>query len=303
MGTPRACVQARFCEGSMMLLEPFIEFSFMRRALACVIALSIASAPLGCYLMLRRMSLVGDAMSHAMLPGAAVGFLVAGLSVPAMSLGGFVAALVVGLGAGMITHRTRQREDASFAALYLIALALGVLMLSAPSSQIDLMHLLFGSVLAVDNPSLYQIAAVSSLTCLLMALFHRALVMDSLDPKFARSVGHAGTWAHFLLIILMVANLVSAFQALGTLMAVGLMMLPAAAARFWCKTFPAMMALSIVFAISSSIIGLLMSYYIELPSGPSIVLVAGALYVLSMLTGSQGSIRDTSQKPKFHTSS
>lgn len=284
-----------------MMLEPFIEFSFMRRALASVVALSIASAPLGCYLMLRRMSLVGDAMSHAMLPGAAVGFLFAGLSVTAMSLGGFVAALAVGLGAGMITRRTNQREDASFAALYLIALALGVLMLSAPSSQIDLMHLLFGSVLAVDNTSLLQIAVVSSLTCLLIALFHRTLIMDSLDPKFARSVGRAGGRAHVLLIVLMVANLVSAFQALGTLMAVGLMMLPAAAARFWCKTFPAMMALSIGFAITSSVAGLLISYYIELPSGPCIVLIAGTVYVVSMLAGNQGSIRDTTRKPTFHT--
>lgn len=284
-----------------MLLDPFIEFAFMRRALVCLLALSISTAPLGCYLMLRRMSLVGDAMSHAMLPGAAVGFLLVGLSVPAMSLGGFVAALAVGLGAGMITRITNQREDASFAALYLIALALGVLMLSAPSRQIDLMHLLFGSVLAVDNPSLYQIAAVSSLTCLLLALFHRPLTMDSLDPKFARSVGNAGTFAHILLIVLMVANLVSAFQALGTLMAVGLMMLPAAAARFWCRTFPAMMALSIAFAASSSIVGLLLSYFFELPSGPSIILVAGMFYVFSMLAGSEGSIRDTTRKPKFHT--
>lgn len=282
------------------MIEPFIEFSFMRRALVSVVILAISAAPVGCYLMLRRMSLVGDAMSHAMLPGAALGFLVAGLSLPAMSLGGFAAALLVALGAGFITRRTRQKEDASFAALYLMALALGVLMVSAGGNQLDLMHLLFGSVLAVDDAALYQIATVSSVSCLLLALFHRALVMDSLDPKYARSVGKAGAWAHTLLIMLMVANLVSAFQALGTLMAVGLMMLPAAAARFWCKTFPAMIALAVFLAVASAVSGLLISYYVELPSGPCIILVAGALYLVSMLAGMQGSIRETARKPKFH---
>jgi len=283
-----------------MILEPFIEFSFMRRALVSVLILAISAAPVGCYLILRRMSLVGDAMSHAMLPGAAAGFLVAGLSLHAMSLGGFLAALVVALGAGFITRRTRQ-EDASFAALYLIALALGVLLVSAGGDQIDLMHLLFGSVLAVDNAALYQIAAVSSTSCLLLALFHRVLVMDSLDPKFSRSMGRTGAWAHTLLIVLMVANLVSAFQALGTLMAVGLMMLPAAAARFWSRTFPATIAVAVLFAMVSAVCGLLFSYYIELPSGPSIILCAGGIYLISMLIGRQGSVRESARKPKFHT--
>lgn len=282
------------------MIDPFIEFSFMRRALASVVILAISAAPVGCYLMLRRMSLVGDAMSHAMLPGAALGFLAAGLSLPAMSLGGFAAALLVAIGAGFITRRTHQKEDASFAALYLIALALGVLMVSAGGDQLDLMHLLFGSVLAVDDAALYQIAAVSSVSSILLALFHRALVLDSLDPKYARGVGKTGAWANTLLIILMVANLVSAFQALGTLMAVGLMMLPAAAARFWCKTFPSMIALALLLATASAFSGLLVSYYVELPSGPCIILVAGGLYLVSMLTGNHGSVRETARKPRFH---
>ncbi len=284
-----------------MILEPFIEYSFMRRALVSVVVLAISAAPIGCYLMLRRMSLVGDAMSHAMLPGAAIGFIIAGLSLPIMSLGGFIAAMVVALGAGYITRETRQREDSSFAALYLIALALGVLIVSSSANQIDLMHLLFGSVLAVDNIALYQIAIVSSTTCLLLALFHRPLMMDSLDPQFAKSMGRTGAWAHTLLIVLMVANLVSAFQAMGTLMAVGLMMLPAAAARFWCRTLPAMLLLSVIFATASAITGLLISYHVELPSGPSIVLLAGAVYLGSMLVGRHGSVRESHLKPKLHT--
>ncbi|MBL8344614.1 MAG: metal ABC transporter permease [Rubrivivax sp.] len=267
------------------LWQPFAEFAFMRRALVATLALSLGSAPIGCILVLRRMSLVGDAMAHAVLPGAAAGFLLAGLSLPAMSLGGFVAALAVALAAGFVTRATPQREDASFAAFYLIALALGVLLVSLRGSQVDLMHMLFGSVLAVDDAALVQIAVVASLTLLMLALLYRPLVLESFDPGFLRSVGGPGAFAHGALLVLLVGNLVSAFQALGTLLAVGLMMLPAAAARFWAADLPRMAAVAVALGAASGTAGLLLSYHAELPSGPCIVLVCGAAYVASVLFG------------------
>ena len=119
--------------------QPFIEFSFMRRALVGCLALSLGAPPIGVFLMLRRMSLMGDAMSHAILPGAAIGFLVAGLSLPAMSLGGFVAGFAVALAAGLIARTTILREDASLAAFYLVSLALGVLIVSvSPRSGVTM---------------------------------------------------------------------------------------------------------------------------------------------------------------------
>ncbi len=272
------------------LWQPFTEFAFMRRALVATLALSLGSAPIGCILVLRRMSLVGDAMAHAVLPGAAAGFLLAGLSLPAMSLGGFVAALAVALAAGFVTRATPQREDASFAAFYLIALALGVLLVSLRGSQVDLMHMLFGSVLAVDDAALVQIALVASLTLLMLALLYRPLVLESFDPGFLRSVGGPGALVHGALLVLLVGNLVSAFQALGTLMAVGLMMLPAAAARFWAADLPRMAAVAVALGAASGMAGLLLSYHAELPSGPCIVLVCGAAYVASVLFGPRDGI-------------
>jgi zinc/manganese transport system permease protein len=266
-------------------IAPLGDYAFMRRALVATLALSLGSAPLGCLLVLRRMSLVGDAMAHAVLPGAAAGFLLAGLSLPAMSLGGFVAALLVAAAAGFVTRATPQREDASFAAFYLIALALGVLMVSSRGSSVDLMHLLFGSVLAVDEVALLQMAAVSSVTLAVLAVAYRPLVLDSVDPGFLRSVGGRGGWAHGLLLVLLVANLVSAFQAMGTLMAVGLMMLPAAAARFWAASLPGLFGVATGIGALAGVIGLLLSYHAELPSGPAIVLVCGAAYLLSVLVG------------------
>lgn len=270
--------------------SPFVEFDFMRRALVATLALALGSAPIGCLLVLRRMSLVGDAMAHAVLPGAAVGFLLAGLSLPAMSLGGFVAALMVALASGFVTRRTPQHEDANFAAFYLIALALGVLLVSLRGSQVDLMHMLFGSVLAVDDDALIQMATVTSVTLLALALMWRPLLLESFDPSFLRSVRGPGAAAHMLLLVLLVANLVSAFQAMGTLMAVGLMMLPAASARFWVAGVGRMAAVATLMASVASYVGLLLSFHAELPSGPCIVLGCGAIFLLSVLFGARDGI-------------
>ncbi len=268
-----------------LLVQPFVEFGFMRRALVAVLALSLGAAPLGCLLMLRRMSLVGDAMAHALLPGAAAGYLVAGLSVPAMSLGGFAAALAVALLAGAVTRRTGQREDASFAAFYLIALALGVLMISRHGSSVDLVHVLFGSVLAVDDTALRLVASIASVTLLALALLYRPLVVESFDARFLRAVRGPGAATHGALLVLTVANLVGGFQAMGTLMAVGLMMVPAIAARFWVGDLDRLAGLSVLIAALSGWIGLLLSFHADLPSGPAIVLVAGGFYGVSVLFG------------------
>src|SRR4051812_31287333 len=144
------------------LVEPFLEFAFMRRALVACLALALGCGPVGTLLVLRRMSLIGDAMSHAVLPGAAIGFLIAGLSLSVMSIGGMVAGLLVALGSGLVSRATELREDASFAAFYLISLASGVLIVSTHGSNVDLLHILFGTVLGVDDAALLMIAAIAT---------------------------------------------------------------------------------------------------------------------------------------------
>jgi zinc/manganese transport system permease protein len=273
-----------------LVIGPFAEFAFMRRALVGCIALGLGVAPIGTLLVLRRMSLVGDAMAHALLPGAAVGFAAAGFSLVAMGGGGFVAALLVALLAGWVSHVTAQREDASFAAFYLIALALGVMIVSTHGTPVDLMHVLFGSILAVDDASLWLVASVTSVTLLALAVFYRPLVLECFDPGFLRTASRLGSAMHFGFLVLVVLNLVAGFQALGTLMAVGLMMLPATAARFWAREVWSLAAVSALFAVASGCIGLLLSYHLSLPSGPAIVLLAGAIYIASLLTGRHDSL-------------
>jgi zinc/manganese transport system permease protein len=268
--------------------EPFMEFSFMRRALAACFALSLSSAPIGVLLTLRRMSLVGDATAHAVLPGAAAGFVVAGPSMLAMGLGGFVAALTVAVLAGAVARVSILREDASFAAFYLIALATGVLLVSIHGTQVDLMHMLFGTVLAIDTAGLLLVSSIATVTLVVVAMCYRALVADSFDPQSLRMHTRLAAGCHFLFITLVVLNLVAGFQALGTLMAVALMMLPAAAARFWGLNLPTLLTSASVIGATSAFTGLVVSFHWDLPSGPSIALVAGLIYALSALFAPQG---------------
>ena len=271
-------------------LAPFAEFGFMRRALVGCLALALGCGPIGTILVIRRMSLMGDALSHAVLPGAALGFIIGGLSLPAMSLGGVAAGLVVALLSGLVARLTPLREDASFAGFYLMSLALGVLLVSIHGSNIDLLRLLFGSILAVDDAALILIGGIATASLLVLAVIYRPLVVECFDPGFLRAVGGRGGLVHALFLTLVVFNLVAGFQALGTLMAVGRMMLPAAAARFWVRELWSLSAAGTALALASGFFGLLLSYHLDLPSGPAIVLVAGLGYLASVALGPRDSL-------------
>jgi zinc/manganese transport system permease protein len=284
------------------LVAPFVDIAFMQRALAGALLLALSAAPVGVFLMLRRMSLTGDAMSHAILPGVAVGFLFYGLDLVPMTLGGLVAGLVVAFGAGAVSRLTVQHEDASLAAFYLISLALGVLIVSWRGSNVDLMHVLFGTVLALDDASLRLIAGIALVSLAALVLLWRALVAECMDPLFLRSVSRIGPAVHFVFLGLVVLNLVGAFQALGTLLAVGLMMLPAAAARFWTSGVRSMCLLATALGALACVAGLLLSYHAGLPSGPAIILAAGVVYVASILAGPRGAVA-TRVRPLAHRES
>src|SRR6188472_432696 len=161
-----------------LLIGPFADFEFMRRALAGVLSLAIGAAPIGVFLMLRRMSLIGDAMAHAILPGAAVGFLLFGLSLYAMAGFGLLAGFVIAVGAGLIARSTELKEDASLAAFFLVSLALGVTIVSLKGTNVDLLHFLFGSVLALDDQTLLLIAAITTLSLIVLAVIYRPLVLE-----------------------------------------------------------------------------------------------------------------------------
>ena len=261
------------------ITEPF-ALGFMRRALAGCLALSLAGPPLGVILVLRRMSLMSDVLQHGILPGVALGFAAAGFSLWAMGLGGFLAGLAVAVLAGSLARATGAREDSQLAAVYLVALALGVAIVSQ-SHGIDLQHLLFGSVLAVDDDALFLMAGVATVALPGLALIWRPLLLDSFDPE---SLPRGAPW-HLAFLALVVLCVVGGFAAMGTLMSVGLMMLPAVAARHWSTGIAGQIRAAMAIAVLASVLGLLGAYHLDLPAGPAIVLAAGALWIISLVAG------------------
>ncbi|MEQ8658925.1 MAG: zinc ABC transporter permease AztB [Hyphomicrobiales bacterium] len=273
------------------LVAPFADYAFMQRALLGGLLIAVSAGPIGVFLMLRRMSLTGDAMAHAILPGAALGFLIFGLDLIPMTLGGLIAGALVAAGAGLVARLTVQKEDAAMAAFYLISLALGVMIVSLRGSSVDLMHVLFGSVLALTQESLLMIAGIAAVSLTTLAIIWRALVAECLDPGFLRSVSGWGPVVHFAFLALVVLNLVAGFQALGTLLSVGLMILPAAAARFWVRRVLSLCLLAIGIGAGSVLIGLLISFHAAIASGPAVILAAGAVYFASLLIAPRGLVR------------
>jgi len=273
-----------------LFIEPFSEFSFMQRALWGCIVLSLSATPIGIFLTLRKMSLTGDAMAHAILPGAAIGFLISGVSITAMTIGGVVAGCIVAVLAGIVARHSNAEEDSSLAAFYLLSLASGVIIISAKGNNVDLLHVLFGSVLALNNDALILLTGIATISLFSLAILYRPLVFECVDPAFFRSVSKLSSIAHYGFLLLVVLNLVAGFHALGTLMAVGLMILPAAVARFWSDKLSTMFIVAFFTSVISSYFGLFLSFHLSFATSPAIVLIMGALYILSFLFGRHGGL-------------
>jgi zinc/manganese transport system permease protein len=281
------------------LISEMFSYAFMRRAFVVTTILSASVAPVGAFLVLRRLSLAGEAMAHAITPGVVIGFVTAGLSVMSLLFGGLIAGLGVAVLTAYLARNTILRSDASLASLYLIALAIGIFILSAAGSAVPLKSFLFGSILGVDDASMILVGGVATVTLLTFALILRPLIMSTCDPVFFESQVKRPWIVDQGFMFLLVLNLLAAFKTLGTLMAVGLMILPATAARYWSGTITAQLGLGFIFSLLSCWLGLTLSYVLpETPSGPAIVLVAGAIFVLSALFGPLGLRGQFSATPK-----
>lgn len=274
------------------MFELFYEmwgFAFMRRAFVATTVLSASVAPVGAFLVLRRLSLAGEAMAHAITPGIVIGFVTAGLSVISLLIGGLIAGVGVAVLTALLARRTILRSDASLASLYLIALAVGIFILSAAGSAVPLKSFLFGSILGIDDASMLLVGGVATVTLVSFAFLLRPLIVSTCDPVFFETQTKRPWLIEQGFMLLLVLNLLAAFKTLGTLMAVGLMILPATAARYWASTITAQLFLGFMFALSSCWIGLTLSYlFPETPSGPAIVLVAGAFFLVSAIFGPLG---------------
>ena len=280
-----------------LLVEPFETLAFMRAALVACLALALANGAVGTLLILRRASLDGDVLGHAVMPGAAIGFLYAGPSPVWLSLGGLASGFAVAALAGLLAS-DRARRDVGLVAFYLIALSLGVLLVAWRGSNVEIMRVLFGTVLAIDRAALLQIAALASIILLVIAALYRPLAVGAFDPAFLLAAGIRAPYGAVFAALVVLA-LVASFQAFGTLLALGPMLLPAAAARCWRLGAAASIALATGFGVAASLAGLLLSYHGNMPSGPAIVLSAGVLFGMSSILA--GILRRVTPVPGWGT--
>lgn len=273
----------------LTMLTDMWSFAFMRRAFVATTVLSLSIAPVGAFLVLRRLSLAGEAMAHAITPGIVIAFVVSGLSVMSLLVGGLVAGALVAALTTLLARTTILRSDASLASLYLIALALGIFILSAAGSAVPLKSFLFGSILGIDNETMILIGGIATVTLISFVFLLRPLTLSTLDPTFFEAQARYPLLVEQAFMLLLVLNLLAAFKTLGTLMAVGLMILPATAARYWASTLTGQLFVGFLFSLLSCWIGLLISFVLpDTPSGPGIVIVAGVIFLISVLLSPNG---------------
>jgi zinc/manganese transport system permease protein len=263
--------------------QPFVDYDFMLSALLACLCLSISNIPLGVLMILRRMGLMGEALSHGILPGIAVAFLVSGLSVLSMTLGGVIAGLCVALLSQFITRKSILPEDSSLTALYIIFLSIGFLLISITNSGIHLTHILFGNILSIGHETLQMIAILSACTVIMLIFLLQALLWISFDSSFSKGKGINIHTMNTVFIVFVVLNIVASCQALGTLMALGLMLLPPITMRLWTLKFKVLMIGSIVIGIVGSFLGILFSFHYNFASGPSIVLCLGLFFLSTFI--------------------
>jgi len=261
-----------------------------RSAAAGALALAFGGAPLGVLLIARRMSLVGDALSHGILPGAAIAYLLFGRDPAALTIGALLAGLVLAAASSLLARTGRLPEDASFAVFYLSALALGVLLMGRQQNLEVLHEMLFGAAGAMGRDAVVLSAVAATATLVAMALFIRGFLAESADPVFTRSVGVQARALHLLLMMLVALNLVAGFRAFGALMTVGLMMIPAAAARFWAKGYGGQAAIAVLISATASLAGLLVAAWKGIEPGAAMTLSAASLFALSGIFGRVGGL-------------
>lgn len=264
------------------LVTPF-TFEFMQRGLASALLLGLSGGLLGVILVLRRLSLLGDALSHSLLPGVALAFFWFGPNPLALFVGALLAGLLTASASAFLSRLTRIKEDAAFGSLFLVFFALGIAVVSTLRTRIDLMHFLFGNILGVSPADLKLSAFASLLTVGGFVAFRRSITLETFDPVFHRATGGWGGLTHLGLLFLVVLNLIAALQAMGVVLALGLFLLPAVTAYLWCDRLKPLFFLSAALAVFGSVLGILVSYHADIASGASIVLLLGAMFLFSAL--------------------
>jgi len=264
------------------LTEPF-HHEFIRRVFVGSVLIGFTNGFLGAFVVLRRMALMADSLSHSLLPGLAVALLLYGLAPAGMFFGALVAALLVALGSQLVARTSRLKEDTALGALYTVAFSLGVVLIGFVKARVDLLHYLFGNILGLSDSDLWIIFGISLVVVPLLVALQRPLLLTLFDPTVAASQGIRVNWLNFVLMAGLVLTMVASLQAIGVIMLLGLLIIPAATVYLLCDSYPAMLWGGGALGVFGSFAGLLLSYWLNLASGACIVLVLGVMLLFAYL--------------------
>ncbi len=285
------------------LFEPF-HHEFMRRVFVGGALIGFTNGFLGAFVVLRRLALMADSLSHSLLPGLAVGLMLFGLAPAGLFLGALVAALFVALGAQLLARSSRLKEDTALGILYTVAFSLGVVLITFVKVRVSLLHYLFGNILGLSNADLWTVYAISLVVVPLLAALQRPLLVTLFDPTVAITQGIRVNALNLVLMICLVLTMIASLQAVGVILLLGLLIAPAATIYLLCDSYPAMLWGGGLLGMFGSCAGLLLSYWLNLPSGACIVLVLGAIFFAAYLFSPRyGLLRRILRPRHFHDES
>jgi ABC-type Mn2+/Zn2+ transport system permease subunit len=286
------------------VIEPF-RHEFMQRALVAGALIGFTNGFIGTFVVLRRMALMADALSHSLLPGLAIGVMLFGLAPQGLFVGGLAAALLVAVGAQLMSRSSRLKEETSLAILYTIAFSAGLVLLAFVKVRVSLLHYLFGNILGISDADLWLCYGVTLVAVPLLTALQRPYLLLMFEPAIARTQGVRVGALNLLLAVLLVVTMISSLQAVGVILMLGLLIAPAATMYLLCDSFPAMLWGGGIIGLVGSVIGLLLSYRVNnLPSGAAIVLVLGAIFFAAYLFSPRyGVLRHLFRRKHFHEES
>lgn len=259
------------------ILEP-LQFDFMQNALLTALVVSIICALLSCYLILKGWSLMGDAISHAVLPGIVLAYLAA---IP-LAIGAFCSAIICSLGVGYLKENSRIKEDTAMGIVFSGMFAIGLVMFTKVQTEQHLTHILFGNVLGVSREELYQNALVSALIFVVIILKRKDLLLYCFDPCHARITGLSPKLLHYGLLTLLALTIVSTMQVVGVILVIAMLIAPGISAFTLTKSFDKMLCLAVASAAASSLIGVILSYHLDASTGACIILLQAAFFIVAL---------------------
>lgn len=267
-----------------LLIEP-LSYDFMQRALLISVMIGVVCAMFSCFLILKGWSLMGDAVSHAVLPGLALAYL-AGLP---LAVGAFLAGLLCAAATGFLRNHSRVKEDAIMGLVFSGMFALGLVLLTQIETDVHLLHVLFGNVLGISQRDMTEAALMSAFAFLAMMIWRRDILLYCFDPTHARAIGLNVRFIHFGLLILLALTIVAALKAAGVILVIAMLIAPGATAFLITRSFDRMMVIAVFVSVFSCLTGTIASYHLDTATAPLIVVIQAALFILALIRGRRAS--------------